>query len=54
MILVDLAEEAKLIVAVPSWDEATETGVVVQGRSTVIALVHPHLRKLSPCVKIGI
>jgi hypothetical protein len=54
VILVDAAEEAKLVVAAPSWDEVTETGIVVQGRSTVIVLVHPHLRELSPCVKIGI
>ena len=54
MIFVDLAEEAKLVVAVPSWDEVTETRVAVQGRSTVTVLVHPHLRELSPCVKIGI
>jgi hypothetical protein len=54
VILVDLAEEAKLVVAVPSWDEVTETGVVLQGRSIVTVLVHPHLRELSPCVKFGI
>jgi hypothetical protein len=54
MILVDPVDEVKLVVAVPSWDEVTETGVVVQGRSTVTVVVHPHLRGLAPCVKIEI
>ena len=54
MILVDPVDEVKLVVAVPSWDEVTETGVVVQGRSTVTVVVHPHLKERSPCVRIVI
>jgi hypothetical protein len=53
-VLVNSVEEVKPVVTMPPLDELTETGIVVQGRSTVTVVVHPHLRELPPCLKLGL